>query len=147
LVPELLGWDAERRRERCFELLDLVGLAADRFCRRYPRHLSGGQRQRVAFARAIAADPPVVLLDEPFGALDALTRLELQREFLQLKRDLGKTILLVTHDLREAFRLGDRIAVMKEGRLLQAAAAEELLRAPADDYVSSLLHMMGEGGA
>jgi osmoprotectant transport system ATP-binding protein len=98
----------------------------------------------VAFARALAADPPVVLLDEPFGALDALTRLELQREFLQLKRRLAKTILLVTHDLQEAFRLGDRIAVMQDGRLVQTAAPDELRREPADDYVRSLLTMTGE---
>jgi osmoprotectant transport system ATP-binding protein len=144
LVPELLGWEAERRRARSSELLNLVGLTADRYLRRYPRELSGGQRQRVAFARALAADPPVVLLDEPFGALDALTRLELQREFLQLKRQLSKTILLVTHDLQEALRLGDRIAVMKDGLLLQVAAHDELRRNPADDYVQSLLTMAGE---
>jgi ABC-type proline/glycine betaine transport system ATPase subunit len=98
----------------------------------------------VAFARALAADPPVVLLDEPFGALDALTRLELQREFLQLKRRLAKTILLVTHDLREAFELGDRIAVMKDGRILQVATPAELRREPADEYVRSLLKMTQE---
>jgi osmoprotectant transport system ATP-binding protein len=144
LVPELLGWTAERRRERCAELLALVGLDADTYRSRYPRHLSGGQRQRVAFARALAADPPVVLLDEPFGALDALTRLELQAEFLDLKQRLGKTILLVTHDLREAVRLGDRIAVMRQGRLLQVAAPRELRRDPTDDYVRSLLAMTGE---
>ncbi len=144
LVPEMLGWNAERRRARCSELLTLVGLEPDDFRRRYPRHLSGGQRQRVAFARALAADPRVVLLDEPFGALDALTRLELQREFLHLKQRLDKTILLVTHDLREAFRLGDRIAVMKDGRLLQVAAPDDLRRDPADDYVRSLLTMTGE---
>ena len=144
LVPELLGWEAKRRRARSSELLALVGLTPDKFRGRYPRHLSGGQRQRVAFARALAADPPVVLLDEPFGALDALTRLELQREFLQLKRRLAKTILLVTHDLQEALRLGDRIAVMKDGRLLQTAAPDELRREPADDYVRSLLMMTGE---
>jgi osmoprotectant transport system ATP-binding protein len=144
LVPELLGWEVERRRARSSELLALVGLEPDRFHWRYPRHLSGGQRQRVAFARALAADPPVVLLDEPFGALDALTRLELQREFLRLKRRLAKTILLVTHDLREAFRLGDRIAVMKDGRILKAAVPDELRRNPADDYVRSLLAMAGE---
>ena len=143
LVPELLGWPADRRRARSAELLALVGLDPDTFRHRHPRELSGGQRQRVAFARALAADPPVVLLDEPFGALDALTRLELQREFLQLKRRLAKTILLVTHDLEEAFRLGDRIAVMKEGRLLQIAAPDELRREPADDYVRSLLTMTG----
>ncbi len=144
LVPELLGWGAERRRARSSELLALVGLTPDTFGERYPCHLSGGQRQRVAFARALAADPPVVLLDEPFGALDALTRLELQREFLQLKRRLAKTILLVTHDLQEAFRLGDRIAVMQDGRLLQTAPPDELRREPADEYVRSLLTMTGE---
>ena len=144
LVPELLGWEAKRRRARSSELLALVGLPSERFRGRYPRHLSGGQRQRVAFARALAADPPVVLLDEPFGALDALTRLELQREFLQLKRRLGKTILLVTHDLQEAFRLGDRIAVMKDGRILQIATPDELRREPADEYVRSLLMMTHE---
>jgi osmoprotectant transport system ATP-binding protein len=141
LVPELLGWETRRRRARSSELLALVGLTPDRFLGRYPRHLSGGQRQRVAFARALAADPLVILLDEPFGALDALTRLELQLEFLELKRRLAKTILLVTHDLQEAFRLGDRIAVMKDGRLLQVATPEELRREPADDYVRSLLTM------
>lgn len=144
LVPDLLGWEADRRRVRGSELLELVGLAPDRFGSRYPRKLSGGQRQRVAFARALAADPPVVLLDEPFGALDALTRLELQREFLELKRRLAKTILLVTHDLPEAFRLGDRVAVMKDGRILQTAAPDVLRREPADDYVRSLLTMTAE---
>lgn len=143
LVPELLGWSTERRSARCRELLGLVGLDPDAFCRRYPRQLSGGQRQRVAFARALAADPPVVLLDEPFGALDALTRLELQREFLRIKRRLAKTILLVTHDLAEAFRLGDRVAVLREGRLLQVASPARLRRDPADGYVEALLSMGG----
>ncbi|HEX2223631.1 MAG TPA: ATP-binding cassette domain-containing protein, partial [Thermoanaerobaculia bacterium] len=103
LVPRLLGWEAGRRRERAREMLALVGLAPDTYADRHPSQLSGGQRQRVAFARALAADPPVILLDEPFGALDALTRLELQRQFLDLKERLGKTTLLVTHDLGEAF--------------------------------------------
>ena len=144
LVPELLGWPQEKRRARSGELLSLVGLDPDTFSDRYPAQLSGGQRQRVAFARALAADPAVVLLDEPFGALDALTRVELQREFLKLKRQLAKTILLVTHDLREAFLLGDSIAVMKDGRLLQVAPADELRRRPADRYVQSLLAMAGQ---
>jgi len=139
LVPELLGWKTGRRRERCEQLLTLVGLAPETFAGRYPRQLSGGQRQRVAFARALAADPQVVLLDEPFGALDALTRLELQREFLHLKRQLGKTILLVTHDLDEAFRLGDRVAVMKGGQILQVGAPDQLKREPADEYIRTLL--------
>jgi len=139
LVPALLGWPAGRRRTRVDELLDLVGLEPARFRERYPRELSGGQRQRIAFARALAADPDVVLLDEPFGALDALTRLELQEEFLRLRRRLSKTMLFVTHDLDEAFRLADRIGVMREGRLLQLAGRETLASAPADDYVRRLV--------
>ena len=145
LVPELLGWDETRRRDSADALLDAVGLSPASYRGRYPNELSGGQRQRVAFARALAADPEVVLLDEPFGSLDALTRLELQAEFERLKRRLGKTMLLVTHDLDEAFRLGDRIAVMKEGRLLQLAAPVELAAEPADDYVRKLLALRGRG--
>jgi osmoprotectant transport system ATP-binding protein len=141
LVPELLGWTPDRRRARTDELLDLVGLPARDYGPRHPRELSGGQRQRVAFARAIAADPSVVLLDEPFGALDAITRLELHDEFLRLKTRLGKTFLLVTHDLREAFRLADRIAVMKSGRVLQVATPRELEDSPANDYVERLLKL------
>jgi osmoprotectant transport system ATP-binding protein len=141
LVPTLLGWSVERRRARVSELLELVGLPAVSYAPRYPRELSGGQRQRVAFARAIAADPDVVLLDEPFGALDAVTRLELQNEFLRLKQRLGKTFLMVTHDLAEAFRLADRIAVMRSGRVLQIARGDELERRPADPYVERLLEL------
>jgi osmoprotectant transport system ATP-binding protein len=139
LVPRLLGWKPERRRARANELLTLVGLPAERYRTRYPRELSGGQRQRVAFARALAADPEVVLLDEPFGALDALTRLELQGEFLSMKHRLSKTMLLVTHDLQEAFRLGDRIAVMRRGRVLQVGTPEDLRRDPTGSYVRALL--------
>jgi osmoprotectant transport system ATP-binding protein len=142
LVPGLLGWDTQRRRQRVNELLDLVGLTPAEYKSRYPRHLSGGQRQRVAFARALAADPEVILLDEPFGALDALTRLEMQREFLRLKRALGKTMLMVTHDLPEAFRLADRIGVMRGGRLLQVAPPDQLRHEPADDHVRELLAMI-----
>lgn len=141
LVPELLGHDRERRRSRADELLELVGLPAVEYRERYPRELSGGQRQRVAFARALAGDPEVILLDEPFGALDALTRLELQREFFELKRRLAKTMLLVTHDLTEAFRLADRVAVMRGGRLLQIGTEGELRTRPADDYVAKLLDL------
>jgi osmoprotectant transport system ATP-binding protein len=139
LVPRLLGWDRERRAARAREMLEVVGLDPDRHAGRYPAELSGGQRQRVAFARALAADPGVVLLDEPFGALDALTRLELHHQFLELKRRLGKTTVLVTHDLGEAFRLGDRIGVMRAGSLLQLGRPAELLAAPANDYVRELL--------
>ncbi len=117
LVPRLEGWPEDRIRARVRELLLLVGLDPERFARRYPHELSGGQRQRVGVARALAADPPLLLMDEPFGALDPLTRLELQREFARLKQRLGKTVLFVTHDLTEALRLADRIALLEAGRL------------------------------
>ncbi|HKH43608.1 MAG TPA: ATP-binding cassette domain-containing protein [Thermoanaerobaculia bacterium] len=139
LVPRLLGWDEARRRDRAREMLELVGLSADLHGGRYPAELSGGQRQRVAFARALAADPPILLLDEPFGALDTLTRRELHRQFLDLRALLPKTMVLVTHDLGEAFRLADRIGVMRRGRLLQLGPAEELRERPADSYVRELL--------
>ncbi len=139
LVPNLLGWDAPRCRARADALLELVGLSPEEHRSRYPAELSGGQRQRVAFARGLAADPAVILLDEPFGALDALTRLELQAEFLRLKQQLGKTLLLVTHDLGEAFRLADRIAVLREGVLVQLGRAADLVDHPADSYVRALV--------
>lgn len=141
LVPRLLDWDRERRRTRVREMLERVGLDPDTHARRYPAELSGGQRQRVAFARALAADPEVILLDEPFGALDALTRLELHRQFQDLQKTLGKTAVLVTHDLAEAFRLAGRIGVMRAGRLLQLAPPVELAAHPADPYVEALLEM------
>jgi osmoprotectant transport system ATP-binding protein len=118
LVPSLSGWDQEKINERVRELLNLVGLDPDRFAERYPRELSGGQRQRVGVARALAADPPLLLLDEPFGALDPLTRASLQREFADLSRRLAKTAILVTHDVREALVLATRIGLMHKGRLL-----------------------------
>ncbi len=139
LVPALLGWAAGRRRERTDELLDLVGLDPARYRDRFPAELSGGQRQRAAFARALAADPPVVLLDEPFGALDALTRVDLQDEFVRMKERLGKTMVLVTHDLDEAFALGDRLAVMRRGRVLQTGSPEAVEQDPAHEYVRDLL--------
>lgn len=141
LVPRLLDWDRERRRTRVREMLERIGLDPEVHARRHPAELSGGQRQRVAFARALAADPEVLLLDEPFGALDALTRLELHRQFQELQRDLGKTAVLVTHDLAEAFRLAGRIGVMRAGRLLQLATPEELAAHPAAPYVEALLEM------
>jgi osmoprotectant transport system ATP-binding protein len=134
-VPALLGWPAERRRRRAEELLAMVNLPAGEFGARPPRELSGGQRQRVGFARALAADPPVLLLDEPFGALDRIARRRLQTEFLDWKRRLAKAVLLVTHDLPEAFRLADRVAVMEGGRIRQAGTREELIARPADDFV------------
>ena len=139
LVPELLGWEAERRARRRDEVLQLVGLPPETFSGRYPLQLSGGQRQRVALARALAAEPEVILLDEPFGALDALTRLELQEQFRQLKERLGKTMVLVTHDLDEAFRLADRVAVLRAGCLLQVAPPAELAERPATEYIAELL--------
>lgn len=142
LVPELLDWDEARCHARTHELLELVGLAPGRFADRYPSELSGGQRQRVSFARALAADPDVILLDEPFGALDALTRLALHDEFLRIVSGLEKTLLLVTHDLAEAFRLADRVAVMKDGRILQTGTPRELLASPAEGYVAELIAMV-----
>jgi osmoprotectant transport system ATP-binding protein len=118
LVPSLEDWDEERTRERVEELLTLVGLEPARFADRYPRELSGGQRQRVGVARALAADPPLLLMDEPFGALDPLTRAALQKEFAELKSRLGKTVIFVTHDVREALLLGSRIALMATGRIV-----------------------------
>lgn len=118
LVPALAGWDEQRIGLRVRELLKMVGLDPERFAERYPRELSGGQRQRIGVARALAADPPLLLLDEPFGALDPLTRSSLQKEFAELARDLGKTAILVTHDVREALLLGDRIALMHAGEIV-----------------------------
>lgn len=128
LVPRLKGWPGEKTRNRVRELLDLVGLDADLFAKRYPRELSGGQRQRVGVARALAADPPIVLMDEPFGALDPLTRAELQREFASLTKRLNKTIVFVTHDIREAYLLASRIGLFKEGRLVELATPEEFAK-------------------
>ncbi len=130
LVPQLEGWEPGRIRERVFELLRLVGLGPEQFAHRRPHELSGGQRQRAGVARALAADPPFLLMDEPFGALDPITRAEMQREFRALKRGLNKTILFVTHDLREAVLLGTRIAFLAEGRLVAVHPAGEFVRAP-----------------
>jgi len=129
LLPSLERWAPERVRARVDEMLSLVGLEPASFRHRYPRELSGGQRQRVGIARALAADPGLLLMDEPFGALDPLTRAELQREFKALCRRLGKTIVFVTHDVREALLLGDRVALLAEGRLAFAGPAHELRRA------------------
>jgi osmoprotectant transport system ATP-binding protein len=138
-VPKLLGWDAARVRARTAELLELVGLEPE-LGRRYPAQLSGGQRQRVGVARALAADPPLLLMDEPFGAIDPITRGRLQDEFRRLQQDLGKTVIFVTHDIDEALKLGDRIAVMKPGGVLaQYASPEELVRAPADEFVEEFV--------
>ena len=129
LLPALERWEPDRVRARVTEMLRLVGLEPSQFLHRYPRELSGGQRQRVGIARALAADPALLLMDEPFGALDPLTRAELQREFKALCRRLGKTIVFVTHDVREALLLGTRLALLAEGRLVFSGAPEELRRA------------------
>jgi osmoprotectant transport system ATP-binding protein len=127
VVPRLEGWEPQRIKQRARELLNLVGLDADSFASRFPRQLSGGQRQRVGVARALAADPPVILLDEPFGALDPITRREIQREFKTLQQELGKTMVFVTHDIAEAFVLASRIALLKDGELILLGPPAELL--------------------
>jgi osmoprotectant transport system ATP-binding protein len=128
LVPTLEQWQSQRIEARVHELLNLVGLEPDIFARRYPHQLSGGQRQRVGVARALAADPPILLMDEPFGALDPITRLELQRQFQYLQRQLGKTVVFVTHDIQEAFLLGTRIGLMYEGNLVVLGTKDEFLQ-------------------
>jgi osmoprotectant transport system ATP-binding protein len=137
-VPQLLGWRADRIRARVDELLALVGLDL-RMRDRYPAQLSGGERQRVGVARAMAAEPPLMLMDEPFGAVDPIVRDRLQHEFLRIQRAVGMTVIFVTHDIDEAIRLGDRIAVMRTGRLVQYAPPGELLAHPADDFVAEFV--------
>ncbi|MEV6738283.1 ABC transporter ATP-binding protein [Streptomyces sp. NPDC051104] len=138
-VPLLLGWNRRKARARAAELLETVGLAADAG-KRYPHQLSGGQQQRVGVARALAADPPVLLMDEPFGAVDPVVRTQLQDELLRLQKELSKTIVFVTHDIDEAVRLGDQIAVFRTGgHLVQCASPAELLARPADDFVADFL--------
>jgi osmoprotectant transport system ATP-binding protein len=139
ITPALLGWDAARIRSRVDALLELVELEPAQVRERRPDQLSGGQAQRVAVARALAAEPPVLLLDEPFGALDPLTRERLQRSFMRIRKQLGLTAIFVTHDMSEALLLGDRVAVMRGGRLLQVGSGRELLHAPADPYVAELV--------
>jgi osmoprotectant transport system ATP-binding protein len=145
VVPRMLGWDRSRIRKRVDELLDLVGLDPGDFRDRHPRQLSGGQQQRVGVARALAADPPVMLMDEPFGAIDPITRERLQDEFLEVQRTVQKTICFVTHDLQEAVKLGDRIAIFGAGgRIAQYDTPEEILSRPANDFVAEFI---GSGAA
>jgi osmoprotectant transport system ATP-binding protein len=141
LVPQIENWPADRIRQRVQELLQLVGLDSD-LISRYPRELSGGQRQRVGVARALAADPPILLMDEPFGALDPITRAELQREFLALQQRLQKTVVFVTHDLREALLLGSRVALMEAGKLV-AVEPPDQFRDSANPLVAAYVEAFG----
>lgn len=138
-VPRLLGWAQKKISERTDEMLHLVGLEPSEMIRRYPRQLSGGQRQRIGVARALAADPPVLLMDEPFGAIDPIARERLQGEFRAILKRVRKTVVLVTHDLDEAIRLGDRIAIMRSGKIVQHDTPDAVLSNPVDDFVASFV--------
>jgi osmoprotectant transport system ATP-binding protein len=144
-VPALLGWSRERTEARVDELLELLGLPPAEMRQRYPHQLSGGQQQRVGVARAMAAQPQVLLMDEPFGALDPLMRQELQREMARIQRSQGQTIVLVTHDVDEALLLGTRIVLLDQGRIVQQATPRELLRQPANDWVADFLGRADHG--
>ena len=139
VVPRLLGWDATRRRRRAEELLSLLALPPAAFADRYPNELSGGQAQRIGVGRALAVDPPVLLMDEPFAALDPVNREAIQDEFLRMQAKLGKTILFVSHDIDEAVKMATRIAIFSSGRLVQYAAPDEMLAHPADPFVASFV--------
>ena len=143
VVPRLEGWDQEKIHARVRELLALVGLDFERFAGRYPRELSGGQRQRVGVARALAADPPIMLLDEPFGALDPITRREIQQEFRSLQASLGKTMVFVTHDVREAFLLATRIALLKDGKVVLLGRPDDFLKS-AEPEVRAFVSCLGD---
>ncbi|PZO01737.1 MAG: glycine/betaine ABC transporter [Hyphomicrobiales bacterium] len=138
-VPRLLGWEPPRIKARTEEMLELVGLDPAHYLSRYPRHLSGGQRQRVGVARALAADPPVMLMDEPFGAVDPIVRGRLQEEFLAILKRLKKTVILVTHDIDEAIRMGDVVAIMQDGKLVQYDTPDRLLASPANAFVADFV--------
>ena len=138
-VPRLLGWDEARTQRRVDELMALVGMDPALYRGRFPRELSGGQKQRIGVARALAADPPVMLMDEPFGAIDPITRTRLQDEFLKILHTLKKTIVFVTHDIDEALKVGDRIAILRDGALVQYNTPEAILARPADNFVESFV--------
>ena len=139
-VPRMLGWDARKTDQRIDELLETVGLDPATYKDRYPKELSGGQRQRVGVARALAADPPILLMDEPFGAIDPITRSRLQNEFLRLQEEINKTIIFVTHDIDEAIKMGDRIAILKEhSHIAQMDTPEIILTAPSSEFVSDFI--------
>ncbi|MBV7486554.1 ABC transporter ATP-binding protein [Bordetella sp. BOR01] len=139
VVPRLLGWDANRIRRRAAELLDIVALDPSVYLSRYPKQLSGGQQQRVGVARALAADPPVMLMDEPFGAIDPINRETIQDEFLRIQREVRKTIMFVSHDIDEAVKMADKIAVFRAGKLEQFDTPDRLLAEPANDFVAGFV--------
>jgi osmoprotectant transport system ATP-binding protein len=138
-VPRLLKWDDARIARRVDELLELVGMEPGAYRHRYPRQLSGGQAQRIGVARALAADPPIMLMDEPFGAIDPITRERLQNEFLGIQQKIKKTILFVTHDIDEALRMGNQICILRDGRMLQFGSPDDILAQPADEFVEAFL--------
>ncbi|GHC29799.1 ABC transporter ATP-binding protein [Aidingimonas halophila] len=138
-VPRLLGWDAKRYKERAREMMAMIAMEPDAFLKRYPSELSGGQQQRIGVARALAADPPVMLMDEPFGAIDPINRAVIQDEFLKMQQDLKKTIMFVSHDIDEAIKMGDRVAIFREGKLVQYSTPDDLLAAPKNAFVESFL--------
>ena len=139
IVPQLNGWSPDKTKSRVHELLELVGMDPKIYANRYPKELSGGQQQRVGIARALASDPEIILMDEPFSALDPITREQLQGELISLHKKLNKTIIFVTHDMDEALKMGDRIAIMKDGKLLQLDTPEKLLHEPAHGFVEEFI--------
>ncbi len=145
VVPEILGWDKEKIHGRVTELLEMVNLEPESYRNRYPSQLSGGQQQRVGLARALAANPSIMLLDEPFGAIDAINRTKLQDELLAIHKKGGLTCLFVTHDVTEALKLGTRVLIMNQGEIQQFDTPEHVLKKPANDYVASLLKSVTEG--
>ncbi|MDQ0217679.1 ABC transporter ATP-binding protein [Peribacillus cavernae] len=139
VVPKMLGWDAGKRKNRYKELMEMMGLNPEEFRKRFPWELSGGQQQRIGVARALAADPPVMLMDEPFGALDPIIRDHLQNEFLRIQKDVKKTILFVSHDIDEAIRLGDKIAIFNQGQLMQVGTPDQILSDPKNEFVRDFI--------
>ncbi|WNN46357.1 MULTISPECIES: osmoprotectant ABC transporter ATP-binding protein OsmV [Winslowiella] len=139
VVPRMLGWDKKRCQQRATDLMSMVALDPKKFLHRYPKEMSGGQQQRIGVIRALAADPPVLLMDEPFGAVDPINREVIQNEFLEMQRQLKKTVMLVSHDIDEALKLGDRIAVFGQGKIVQCASPDELLAKPANEFVGSFV--------
>lgn len=139
IVPDLLGWDRNKQQKRFSYLMDLVGLHPDEFRKRYPHELSGGQQQRIGVVRALAADPPVMLMDEPFGALDPIIRNRMHEEFLQIQKEIQKTILFVSHDIDEAVKLGDKIALLREGQVMQYDDPVNILNYPKNEFVSEFV--------